>query len=100
MEPIWNKDFIDHIQITNHETLGVGDRTVFYDSTGALRDMIQSHLLQTMALTTMEPPKSLASYDIREEKIKLLNSIIPINDKEFDNHVFSCLLYTSPSPRD
>ena len=43
LEPIWNKDFIDHIQITNHETLGVGDRTVFYDATGALRDMIQSH---------------------------------------------------------
>ena len=88
LEPIWNKDFIDHIQITNHETLGVGDRTVFYDSTGALRDMIQSHLLQMMALTTMEPPKSFAPNDIREEKIKLLNSIVPINDKEFDNHVF------------
>ena len=88
LEPIWNKDFIDHIQITNHETLGVGDRTVFYDSTGALRDMIQSHLLQMMALTTMESPKSFAPNDIREEKIKLLNSIVPINDKKFDNHVF------------
>ena len=87
-EPIWNKDFIDHIQITNHETLGVGDRTVFYDSTGALRDMVQSHLLQMMALTTMERPKSLSPNDIRDEKIKLLNSIIPINDNEFDNYVF------------
>ena len=88
LEPIWNKDFIDHIQITNNETLGVGDRTVFYDSTGALRDMIQSHLLQMMALTTMEPPKSFAPNDIRDEKIKLLNSIVPINDNEFENYVF------------
>lgn len=88
LEPIWNKDFIDHIQITNHEVLGVGERTVFYDATGALRDMIQSHLLQMMALTMMEPPKSFSSNDIRDQKIQLLNSIIPINDNEFDSHVF------------
>ncbi len=53
LEPLWNHQYIDHIQITNHETLGVGERTKFYDATGALRDMIQSHLLQMLALTTM-----------------------------------------------
>ena len=71
-EPIWNNQYIDHIQITNHETLGVGERTTFYDSTGALRDMIQSHLLQMLALTTMEKPISFSPDDIRKEKINLL----------------------------
>ena len=88
LEPIWNSNYIDHIQITNHEMLGVGDRTVFYDATGALRDMIQSHLLQMMALTTMEQPKSFSPNDIRAEKIKLLESIRPIDTDEFDTHAF------------
>ena len=88
LEPIWNKNYIDHIQITNHETLGVGERTQFYDATGALRDMTQSHLLQMLALTTMEKPKSFSPDDIRTEKIKLLKSIkaIPIN--EINKHAF------------
>ena len=82
LEPIWNNKYIDHIQITNHETLGVGERTQFYDATGALRDMTQSHLLQMLALTTMEKPKTFSPDDIRVEKIKLLKSIksIPINE--------------------
>ena len=71
LEPIWNNMHVDHIQITNHEMLGVGDRTLFYESTGALRDMIQSHLLQMMALTTMEPPKSFSPNDIRDEILKI-----------------------------
>jgi glucose-6-phosphate 1-dehydrogenase len=49
LEPLWNNAHIDHVQITNNETLGVGDRTTFYDATGALRDMFQSHLLQTLS---------------------------------------------------
>ena len=88
LEPIWNSSHIDHIQITNHEMLGVGDRTTFYESTGALRDMIQSHLLQMMALTTMEQPKSFSPNDIRKEKIKLLESITPISQNNFKNHAF------------
>jgi len=88
LEPIWNNTHIDHIQITNHEMLGVGDRTTFYESTGALRDMIQSHLLQMMALTTMEQPKSFSPNDIREEKIKLLKSITPIDKNDFESHTF------------
>jgi len=87
-EPVWNNQFIDHIQITNHETLGVGDRTTFYDATGALRDMIQSHLLQMLALTTMEAPKSFSPDDIRDAKINLLESIQPIPMNDFDHHAF------------
>lgn len=81
-EPIWNNQYIDHVQITNNETLGVGDRTQFYDGTGALRDMVQSHLLQTLALVAMEKPKDLSPDSIRAEKIKLLQSIelIPVNE--------------------
>jgi glucose-6-phosphate 1-dehydrogenase len=78
LEPIWNKNYIDHVQITNTEMLGVGDRTQFYDATGALRDMIQSHVLQTLALTAMEMPKDLTPESVRSEKIKLLESIRPI----------------------
>ncbi len=77
-EHMWNNEHIDHIQITNHETLGVGERTQFYDATGALRDMTQSHLLQMLALTTMEKPNSFSPDDIRIEKIKVLKSIRPI----------------------
>ena len=69
LEPLWNKNYIDHIQITNHETLGVGERTTFYDSTGALRDMIQSHLLQMLALTAMEKPASLNPDDKEKKKL-------------------------------
>ncbi|HEY8117643.1 MAG TPA: glucose-6-phosphate dehydrogenase [Methylophilaceae bacterium] len=88
LEPIWNKDYIDHVQITNTEFLGVGDRTQFYDATGALRDMIQSHILQTMALTAMELPKALTPDAIRAEKIKVLEAIRPIPVNELKKHAF------------
>ncbi|MGB4813243.1 MAG: glucose-6-phosphate dehydrogenase [Methylophilaceae bacterium] len=87
-EPIWNKEHIDHIQITNNEILGVGERTTFYDATGALRDMFQSHLLQTLALTTMEKPKDLKPESIRAEKVKLLQSIRPIDVKNMSKQTF------------
>jgi len=87
-EHMWNNEHIDHIQITNHETLGVGERTQFYDATGALRDMTQSHLLQMLALTTMEKPKSFSPDDIRIEKIKLLKSIKPIPIDKIDKYAF------------
>jgi len=85
---MWNNEHIDHIQITNHETLEVGERTQFYDATGALRDMTQSHLLQMLALTTMEKPKSFSPDDIRIEKIKLLKSIRPIPTDNIKNFAF------------
>jgi len=94
LEPIWNNKYIDHIQVTNHETLGVGDRTTFYNATGALRDMMQSHILQTLTLTTMEKPKSFSPEDIRAEKIKLLSQIQQVPMDKFEQHVFRAQ-YTS-----
>ncbi len=88
LEPLWNNEYIDHVQITNNETLGVGDRTTFYDATGALRDMFQSHLLQTLAMVAMEKPKDLQPESIRAEKIKLLESIRPIDVSNMDKQAF------------
>jgi glucose-6-phosphate 1-dehydrogenase len=88
LEPIWNNQYIDHVQITNTEMLGVGDRTQFYDGTGALRDMIQSHILQTMALTAMELPTDLSPESVRAEKIKVLEAIRPIPVNELEKHAF------------
>ena len=87
-DPLWTHEHIDHIQITNNETLGVGERTQFYDATGALRDMIQSHLMQMLALTTMEMPETLSPENIRAEKIKVLESITPIPLSELKRHTF------------
>jgi glucose-6-phosphate 1-dehydrogenase len=88
LEPVWNKQYIDHVQITNTEMLGVGDRTKFYDTTGALRDMIQSHILQTLALTAMELPKDLTPDGVRAAKIKVLEQIRPIPVNELSKHAF------------
>jgi len=87
-EPLWNNQHIDHVQITNNETLGVGDRTTFYNATGALRDMFQSHLLQTLALVAMEKPADLKPESIRAEKVKLLQSIRPIDVKNINAQAF------------
>lgn len=76
-EPLWNHRYIDHVQISAAETVGVGNRAEFYDEAGAIRDMIQSHLLQVLALVAMEPPTSFTSHDIRNEKIKVVNAIKP-----------------------
>lgn len=78
MEPVWNRHHIDHVQITHSETLGVGSRAGFYDSTGALRDMIQSHLLQLLTLVAMEPPVSMEAEALRDEKVKVLKSVRPL----------------------
>ncbi len=88
LEPIWNNQYIDHVQITNTEMLGVGDRTQFYDSTGALRDMLQSHILQTLALATMELPKDLSPEGVRDAKIKVLEQIRPIPVNALEQHAF------------
>jgi len=75
-EPIWNHRYIDHVQITAAETVGVGKRGDFYDSAGAIRDMIQSHLLQVLALVAMEPPTRYAPHHIRQEKLKIIDAIV------------------------
>lgn len=87
-EPLWNNEHIDHVQITNNETLGVGDRTQFYDATGALRDMVQSHLLQTLALVAMEKPQDFTPESIRAEKIRVLESIQPVDAANLDKQAF------------
>ncbi len=74
-ERLWNRDSIDHVQITVSEKLGVGERGGYYEEAGALRDMVQNHMLQVLSLVTMEPPVSLESECIHNEKVKLMQSI-------------------------
>ena len=77
-ERLWNRESIDHVQITVSEKLGVGQRGGYYEEAGALRDMVQNHLLQVLSLVAMEPPVSLEAESIRDEKVKLLKSIRPL----------------------
>ena len=80
-EPIWNRNFIDHVQIDIPETLGLEGRTAFYESTGAYRDMVVTHLMQVLAFMAMEPPTSLAPDPIGEEKNKVFRSIRPLDPR-------------------
>ncbi len=75
LEPIWNANAIDHVQITVAESLGVGTRAGYYDRAGALRDMVQNHLLQLLCLVAMEPPSSLDAEQVRTEKLKVLRAL-------------------------
>ena len=78
-EPLWNAGHIDHVQISVAETLGVGGRGAYYDESGAIRDMVQNHMLQLLCLVAMEPPRSMEADALRDEKLKVLRSLTPIN---------------------
>jgi glucose-6-phosphate 1-dehydrogenase len=87
LEPLWNANCIDHVQITVSETIGVGSRGGYYDQSGALRDMVQNHLLQLLCLVAMEPPTYVGHENVRDEKLKVLQALRPITGEEVDRSV-------------
>ncbi|MDA8290970.1 MAG: glucose-6-phosphate dehydrogenase [Actinomycetota bacterium] len=87
-EPIWNRRYVDHVQVTVAESLGVEHRGGFYETAGALRDIVQNHVMQVLSLTLMEPPSSMDADGIRDEKVKLLRSVlVPDTDEAVNNVV-------------
>jgi glucose-6-phosphate 1-dehydrogenase len=82
LEPVWNRRYIDHVQITVAESLGVETRGGYYDGSGALRDMVQNHMLQLLALVTMEPPIAYNGRSVRDEKVKVLQAVRPISPRD------------------
>ena len=85
-EPLWNSAHIDHVQITVAETIGVEGRGDYYDGAGALRDMVQNHMLQLLTLVAMEPPTNFDPMAVRDEKVKVLRSLRPISAEEAEIH--------------
>ena len=87
LEPLWNANCIDHVQITASESIGVGSRGDYYDESGALRDMVQNHLLQLLCLVAMEPPTYVGKENVRDEKLKVLQALRPIVGADVDRSV-------------
>lgn len=86
-EPLWNRNYIHHVEITAAESIGVENRGSYYDHSGALRDMVQNHLLQLVALVAMEPPMAIDSESIRNEKLKVFQAIRPLSSEDLFKNV-------------
>lgn len=86
-EPLWNRNYIHHVEITTSESIGVEGRGGYYEGSGAMRDMVQNHLLQVAALVAMEPPTTISATSIRNETMKVFQALRPLSDHDVQHHV-------------
>lgn len=86
-EPIWNRNYIDYVEITAVENLGIEERGGFFDGTGTLRDMVQNHLIQLLAVTAMEPPTEFNADSFRNEVLKVYQALVPLNEVDMKEHI-------------